>query len=44
MIPRRLAAVVLTTYPITIGLLNADAYLQMVFFIILSSVIITIMV
>ncbi|MCA9827898.1 MAG: cation:proton antiporter [Nitrosopumilus sp.] len=41
MIPRGLAAAVLATYPITMGLPNADAYSQMVFFIILSSVIIT---
>ncbi|EIJ66854.1 transporter, CPA2 family [Candidatus Nitrosopumilus salaria BD31] len=41
MIPRGLAAAVLATYPITLGLPNAEAYSQMVFFIILSSVIIT---
>ena len=41
MIPRGLAAAVLATYPITMGLPNADAYPQIVFFIILSSVIIT---
>ncbi|MFB5647242.1 MAG: cation:proton antiporter, partial [Candidatus Nitrosomaritimum yanchengensis] len=41
MIPRGLAAAVLATYPITMGLPNAEAYSQMVFFIILSSVIIT---
>ncbi|MBL7001622.1 MAG: cation:proton antiporter [Nitrosopumilus sp.] len=41
MIPRGLAAAVLATYPITMGLPNADAYPQIIFFIILSSVIIT---
>ena len=41
MIPRGLAAAVLATYPITMGLPNAEAYPQMIFFIILSSVIIT---
>lgn len=41
MIPRGLAAAVLATYPITMGLPNADAYPQLVFFIILSSVVIT---
>ena len=41
MIPRGLAAAVLATYPITMGLPNAEAYPQLVFFIILSSVIIT---
>lgn len=41
MIPRGLAAAVLATYPITMGLRNAEAYPQIVFFIILSSVIIT---
>ena len=41
MIPRGLAAAVLATYPITMGLPNADAYPQLIFFIILSSVIIT---
>lgn len=41
MIPRGLAAAVLATYPITLGLPNAEAYPQIVFFIILSSVIIT---
>jgi cell volume regulation protein A len=40
MIPRGLAAAVLATYPITMELSNAEAYSQMVFFIILSSVII----
>lgn len=41
MIPRGLAAAVLATFPITMGLENAEAYLQIVFFIILTSVIIT---
>ena len=41
MIPRGLAAAVLATYPITLGLPNAGAYPQLIFFIILSSVIIT---
>ena len=41
MIPRGLAAAVLATLPLTIGLPNAEAYPQIVFFIILSSVIIT---
>ena len=43
MIPRGLAAAVLATYPITMGLPNADAYPQLIFFIILSSVVITTM-
>lgn len=41
MIPRGLAAAVLATYPVTMGLPNAEAYPQVVFFIILTSVIIT---
>jgi len=41
MIPRGLAAAVLATYPVTMGLENAEAYTQIIFFIILSSVIIT---
>ena len=41
MIPRGLAAAVLATYPITMGLPNAEAYPQIIFFIILSSIIIT---
>ena len=41
MIPRGLAAAVLATYPVTMGLPNAEAYPQIIFFIILSSVIIT---
>lgn len=41
MIPRGLAAAVLATFPLTLGLPNAEIYPQIVFFIILSSVIIT---
>lgn len=41
MIPRGLAAAVLATFPITMGLDNGEAYLQIVFFIIMASVIIT---
>ncbi len=41
MIPRGLAAAVLATYPITMGLPNAEAYPQIIFFIILASVVIT---
>ena len=41
MIPRGLAAAVVATIPLTIGLSKADAYPQIVFVIILSSVIIT---
>lgn len=41
MIPRGLAAAVLATLPITYGLPNAEAYPQIIFFIILSSVIMT---
>lgn len=41
MIPRGLAAAVLATLPITYGLPNANAYPQIIFFIILSSVIMT---
>jgi len=41
MIPRGLAAAVLATYPITMGLPKGEAYPQLIFFIILSSVIIT---
>ena len=41
MIPRGLAAAVLATYPITMGLPNAEAYPQIVFMIIMVSVIIT---
>ena len=39
MIPRGLAAAVLATFPLTLGLPNAEIYSQIVFFIILSSVI-----
>ncbi len=41
MIPRGLAAAVLATFPLTLGLPNAEVYSQIVFVIILSSVIIT---
>ncbi|HUU47322.1 MAG TPA: cation:proton antiporter [Nitrosopumilaceae archaeon] len=41
MIPRGLAAAVLATIPLTLGLPNAEVYPQIVFFIILTSVIIT---
>jgi potassium/hydrogen antiporter len=41
MIPRGLAAAVLATFPVTIGLPNAEAYPQIVFFIIMASVIVT---
>ena len=41
MIPRGLAAAVLATIPLTMGLQNGEAYPQIIFFIILSSVIIT---
>ena len=41
MIPRGLAAAVLATFPLTLGLPNAEIYSQIVFVIILSSVIIT---
>lgn len=43
MMPRGLAAAVLATLPLTMGLPNAEAYPQIVFFIILTSVIITTM-
>ena len=39
--PRGLAAAVLATFQITLGLPHAEAYPQIVFFIIMSSVIIT---
>ena len=39
MIPRGLAAAVLATIPLTMGLQNGEAYPQIIFFIILSSVI-----
>lgn len=41
MIPRGLAAAVLATFPITFGLPNAEAYPQIVFFVIMATVIIT---
>ena len=41
MIPRGLAAAVLATIPLPMGLQNGEAYPQIIFFIILSSVIIT---
>jgi len=41
MIPRGLAAAVLATFPLTLGLPNAEAYPQIVFFIIMASMIIT---
>lgn len=41
MIPRGLAAAVLATFPLTLGLPNAEVYPQIIFFIILSTVIIT---
>lgn len=41
MIPRGLAAAVLATIPLTLGVNNADAYPQIVFVIIISTVIIT---
>jgi cell volume regulation protein A len=41
MIPRGLAAAVLATFPLTLGLPNAEVYPQLIFVIILSSVIIT---
>jgi len=41
MIPRGLAAAVLATFPLTLGLPNASAYSQIVFSIIMTSVIIT---
>ncbi len=41
MIPRGLAAAVLATFPLTLGLPNGEVYPHIIFFIILSSVIIT---
>jgi cell volume regulation protein A len=41
MIPRGLAAAVLATFPLSMGLPNAEAYPQIIFFIIITSVIIT---
>ncbi len=43
MMPRGLAAAVLSTVPITLGLPNAELYPQIVFMVILSSVVITIL-
>jgi cell volume regulation protein A len=41
MIPRGLAAAVLATYPLSMGLPNAEAYPQIIFFVIFTSVLIT---
>ena len=41
MIPRGLAAAVLATYPLSMGLPNAEAYPQIIFFVVITSVIIT---
>jgi len=41
MIPRGLAAAVLATFPLSMGLPNAEAYPQIIFFIIITTVIIT---
>ena len=41
MIPRGLAAAVLATFPLSMGLPNAEAYPQIIFFVIITSVIIT---
>ena len=41
MVPRGLAAAVLATFPLTIGLPNAELYPQIIFFIIMMSVFIT---
>ena len=41
MIPRGLAAAVLATFPLSMGLPNAEAYPQIIFFVVLTSVIIT---
>ena len=41
MIPRGLAAAVLATYPLSMGLPNAEVYPQIIFFVIITSVIIT---
>jgi len=43
MIPRGLAAAVLATLPLTMGLPNAEAYPQRVFAIIMTSVVLTTM-
>ena len=41
MIPRGLAAAVLATFPLSMGLPNASAYPQIIFFVVITSVIIT---
>ena len=41
MIPRGLAAAVLATFPLSMGLPNAEAYPQIIFFVIFTSVLIT---
>ncbi len=41
MIPRGLAAAVLATYPLSMGLPNAEVYPQIIFFVVITSVIIT---
>ena len=41
MIPRGLAAAVLATFPLSMGLPNAEAYPQIIFFVVIISVIIT---
>ena len=41
MIPRGLAAAVLSTFPLSMGLPNAEAYPQIIFFVVITSVIIT---
>ena len=41
MIPRGLAAAVLATFPLSMGLPNADAYPQIIFFVVITTVIIT---
>ena len=41
MIPRGLAAAVLATFAITLGLPNGEIYPQIVFFVIMGSVVIT---
>jgi len=41
MIPRGLAAAVLATFPLSMGLPNAGAYPQIIFFVVITSVIIT---
>ena len=41
MIPRGLAAAVLATFPLSMALPNAEAYPQIIFFVVITSVIIT---